>query len=170
MTDIDIYEYYKNKNFNYKCIRWFPEEIKQYLLNRFNDYTCEQNKYIHESLYRIINNIEIAPKCPYCNKSRKFKSITQGYLQTCCSNYCTWKLGNETFKKNHNGLVNVFQLESTKQIIQNTLKEKYGEDIINPSQVPKIREKIETSLINLINELNKTLKNMDINLHQKIHK
>ena len=42
-------------------------DIKQYLLNRYPDSSC-----IHETVYRILHEIEVRPTCKNCGKPVTF--------------------------------------------------------------------------------------------------
>lgn len=60
----------------------FSKEIINYLENRYND-----SDSISESLYRILNNIEIRPTCVRCGNKVNFNSLTKGFCNH-CSNSC----------------------------------------------------------------------------------
>lgn len=55
----------------------FTKDKQQYIINRYND-----SEKFNESLYRIINNIEIRPKCR-CGNELKFSNIRLGYYKHC---------------------------------------------------------------------------------------
>lgn len=53
-------------------------DIKQYLLNRYPDSSC-----IHETVYRILHEIEVRPTCKNCGKPITFSSM--GFMDFCCT-------------------------------------------------------------------------------------
>lgn len=53
-------------------------DIKQYLLNRYPDSSC-----IHETVYRILHEIEVRPTCKNCGKPITFSS--RGFMDFCCT-------------------------------------------------------------------------------------
>ena len=101
------------------------QKIIEYLINRFND--CDN---IEEAARRIYKNIETAPICPVCGNKCKYKGGSKIYEETCGSINCKNTHANykhlETFKANHNGLTNLFQLPEVKEKIKKTMLEKYG--------------------------------------------
>ena len=64
-------------------------EIKNYLLNRYDDITNKEYIYT-ETLYRIFNNIDIIPKCKTCGKDLKYIVSKHGY-GIYCSKSCAKK-------------------------------------------------------------------------------
>lgn len=122
MTDKDII----NKYSKYKSIRKsiITSEENAYLLHRYNN--CDDSK---ESIYRILNNIEILPKCPYCDKYVHFFSWGYGYTKTCGN-----KEHISRYKKEHTS----FNNPETQLKVKETIKERYGvENIFN---LPIIKE------------------------------
>ena len=86
MTDKDIISILST----YKQIKWkqLKSDIKEYLLNRYNDnYSITEKMILKESYYRILNNIDSCPICPICGNKCKF-SISK-YLFTCGSKKCS---------------------------------------------------------------------------------
>lgn len=128
MTDKDIICKYSR----YKSIRKsiITDEENTYLLNRYND--CNDSK---EAIYRILNNIEILPKCPYCNKYVYFFSWGYGYTKTCEN-----KEHLSRYKRDHTSFNNIkTQLKAKK-----TIKEKYGvENIFN---LPIVKEHCKNAI------------------------
>ena len=59
-----------------------------YIINRYNNNTLslEDNYYLRECLYRMINNIEFPPVCKTCGNSVKF---SYDKYPTYCSRYCS---------------------------------------------------------------------------------
>ena len=88
MSDNDII----NNLFNRKQIKWkfLDNNIKQYLLNRYDDnYSSCEKLILKESYYRILNNIEKCPICPICGNKCKFLYFS--YSKTCGSPKCLAK-------------------------------------------------------------------------------
>ena len=88
MTDNDIINDLSNR----KQIKWkfLDNNIKQYLLNRYDDnYSNDEQQILKESYYRILNNIEKCPVCPICGNKRKFSYFI--YLKTCGNHKCVAK-------------------------------------------------------------------------------
>ena len=95
VNDNDIIQLFNNngnpdtrmlKKFNY-----LDNEIQVYVKNRWND--IPENYYTNkESIYRIINNIQIRPVCKYCDRPVKYMGkqyldkmgkTVNGYRQYC---------------------------------------------------------------------------------------
>lgn len=145
MTDLDIINKFKDK----KQIKYFifdklwPEEYK-YLINRFND-----SHSLKESLYRILYNIDIIPKCPICGKNCKFdyrENLHRIYSITCGDKECinkNWNNKQHEFSLNKYGVDNVFQAEEIKNKIKETSIKRYGVD--HPFKNEKIKEKFKNT-------------------------
>ena len=91
MTDNDIINDLSNR----KQIKWkfLDNNIKQYLLNRYDDnYSSDEQQILKESYYRILNNIEKCPVCPICGNKCKFSYFIYFYrtysrvFETMCFN------------------------------------------------------------------------------------
>lgn len=120
MTDSDIICKYSK----YKSIRKsiITNEENLYLLNRYDG--CNDSK---EAIYRILNNIEVLPKCPYCNKYVHFFSWGYGYTKTCEN-----KEHISRYKRDHTS----FKDPKTQLKVKETIKKKYGvENVFNLSIV-----------------------------------
>ena len=108
-----------------------------YIINRYNNNTLsiEDKHYLRECLYRLVNNIETPPVCKTCGNTIKF-SYTKYPIY--CSRYCSihdvdvLKKISESCSKS---LKNVYNRDgdNIKLKRQNTLTEKYGEDIKSSS-------------------------------------
>ena len=120
-----------------RSIKWAAKsmlEIRKYLDNRFSDY-CTNNRYnspyikYSEGYYRVLNNIEKCPKCPYCGKDARY--IGNGYKKTCCSKECLKKQVEETCLKKY-GCINPSQNKEIRAKISKTCIERYGAVAFNP--------------------------------------
>lgn len=61
-------------------VRWLREHgLYEYISKRYEDSSS-----ISETIYRIVNNIEVHPKCKHCGKPLKYYGFTRGFE----SNYC----------------------------------------------------------------------------------
>lgn len=101
--------------------------IKNYLLNRYNDASC-----IKEALYRIKDNLEIRPVCKICGNPTNFKEngfFNLSKFSTCCCKQCQniYRNINKTkgFIKKF-GVDNPFRLERVKASIKRHVTERYG--------------------------------------------
>lgn len=162
MTDDDVLKIAYNKigRINSKLIYYIdkPEnlELKQYLLNRYNDIPENLFSY-REVLWRILYNIEKRPVCEYCGsfniKFTGFKrkkepdAFPNGYKRTCCKE-CSiklWQKKSEQTILNKYKVKNVFQSDIIKNKIKETCINRYG--VENPSQLSEIQEKVENTTI-----------------------
>jgi hypothetical protein len=142
MTEIDLDDEKVLKYFN----KWkrppfyrIQKEYKDYLLNRFDDLSSlDELLKVKESYYRLMHTNENF-YCPICGKSKKFKYQSLSYYKTCGDKECNYKYKIITFKDHYNGLVNVFQLEETKEKCKKTWLKKYG--VVNPYNIKEIKEK-----------------------------
>lgn len=115
-----------------------------FLINYYKD-----SDSVKETIYRIINNIDVRPTCKECGGRVKFN---RGLFSTFCCPKC--RNNNEDVKlKNKTGVSKSLKKayeergEIIKQKRNETLKEKYGEDVSSPFGITKIKEKIkETTL------------------------
>lgn len=110
------------------------ENIKKYILNRFDDSTS-----ICESLVRIYNHIEVHPKCPICGKLVSFNNQTRLFNKTCGSSRCKYEF------RIANGYKNPFSQKETKEKIRKTMISKYG--IEHPLQNKAIKNKQQHTCI-----------------------
>ena len=123
-----VSQYYHKKGKDYN------KEIFEYIEKRYDD-----SKSFKESLYRILNRINICPKCKYCGKQLIFDLIHKKYY-TYCSQSCK---AHDLINK---GIMNTPDAVN-KQIIgrKKTMIKKYGVD--NPFKSPIIRKEIEEKMI-----------------------
>lgn len=113
--------YFKNK------------EVYDYIHNRYNNNITQNDDYnlFYEVVYRICNNIDEPPKCPYCGKQIPFYHKYKGYcyLKTCNNHDCVYKAIKEkrdkTIKEKY-GVDNPYQLDWVKADIRKKLNERYG--------------------------------------------
>ncbi|MBR6907172.1 hypothetical protein IKN40_01335, partial [bacterium] len=96
-----------------------------YLKERYKDFVSYD-----ESLYRIINNIEIKDKCPICGKPIYFCNFKYGYMKTCNNKECIKK-----YKKINTS----FNKKEVQEKCKQTIQEKYG--VNNSYNIPEIQKK-----------------------------
>lgn len=116
---------FNNRQLHQSKINKLNNDEINYLKNRYNDSLS-----LKESIFRIINNIQIHPICPECGKLVKVKYRKEKpFFATCGNLDCIHKRkGNgpkEACIKKY-GVNNVFQLDFVKEKIQNTCLKKYG--------------------------------------------
>lgn len=83
MNDKIAIKYYNDNFINKRTLNWnsfkgVHKEYGDYIKSRFDDDISPL-----ESIYRIINNINEAPKCPICGRKLKFKSYLFKYSIFC---------------------------------------------------------------------------------------
>lgn len=161
VTDNDIIQLFNNngnpdtgmlKKFNY-----LDTEIQVYVKNRWND--IPGNYYTNkESIYRIINNIQIRPVCKYCGKPVKYMGkqyldkigkTVNGYRQY-CSFECSCKDINRIKKRQQTclqkyGVSNSSQCKEIQKKIQQTCIKKYG--VKNTFQNKNVQEKAQRTCL-----------------------
>ena len=107
-------------------LKHITDEELEYLQNRYSD-----SESIKETIFRIFYNIEVKPKCKYCNNYCRSKIKYKEYYETCSNKECikknAWEHHLATFKKNHNGLENPYQLPEVIEKIQSKLSIKRKE-------------------------------------------
>jgi len=145
------------RNFN---INNLDDNVKKYLLNRYKDSLS-----INETLKRIYYHIDVHPKCPICDNLVKFggTSKTIFFHQTCGNSKCLYQLQSKILSEKY-GVKNVFQLNTTKEKIKNTLKQKYG--VEHALQNKTIKKKQEKTCIDRFGESN-IFKTEKFKLHYK---
>ena len=118
-----------------------PENIQQYILNRYND-----SQSLRETLLRIKYNIDVHPKCPICGNPCKIGGYHDLFLfnQTCGNNICKYKIQSKHLQEKY-GYENVFQRDDVKEKIKNTMKVKYG--VEHALQSTEIKQKQEETCI-----------------------
>lgn len=108
----------------------------EYLLKRYSDSSS-----INESLYRIINNIEIRPICKICGNNVKFVGgAVSGHFKNTCEDKKCKQLNYERLIKEKYGVCNVFKLNSVKEKSKRSLINKYGVD--NCAKSKEIQKRI----------------------------
>ena len=152
MNDNDIINDLSNR----KQIKWkfLDNNIKQYLLNRYDDnYSSCEKLMLKESYYRILNNIEKCPTCPICGNKCKFLSFS--YSRTCGSPKC---LANECQKRREQtyfekyGYYGNFGNKHTQDKAKQTIISKYNVD--NVSKLKEVREKVNKTKLEKHGDIN----------------
>ena len=106
-----------NKQDNYK-------NIIAYLLTLYDD-----SESLTESIYRIVNNIDIKPLCPICGNKIKLSIKSHIYFPKCCCSKCSHKYTAQISKNKCltlYGIDNYAKLETSKQKYKETCLKKYG--------------------------------------------
>lgn len=96
MTDNDILKYFcgpKLKNIQKKKLENIPQDILNYINNRYDDSLS-----IREIILRIKLNIEKHPLCPYCGKPRLIHEYKSYFYPTCGNKDCIKLKFNKKFK------------------------------------------------------------------------
>ena len=146
MNDNDIINDLSNR----KQIKWnFLEyNIKEYLLNRFNDlYSIKEIDKLRESYYRIINKINVQPICPICGNKIPFHN--KKYLKTCGNPKCLAKECQEKREKTNlekYGYKTICEHPNIQEKVKNALINKYGVD--NPWKLKDVQNKCKKTIIN----------------------
>ena len=135
-TDELILQVYLNKkngvktNYFYRKFLDKHQNIENYLKTRFND-----SESYNETIYRILNKLEIRPTCPTCGKPLKYYNMISGF-QTYCSLKCMannkeiqQKIKNTKYKKYGSQTYN--NIEKLKQ----TNLKKYGVEYYQQSTI-----------------------------------
>lgn len=168
MTDKEVIEFLLNKeqynNFIHTTSSHKYDDINNYLNNRYKD--SESRK---ESIYRLLNNIEVRPICPMCGNKVSFRS--NGYSKYCsrkCSGSseesinkgkrtCLKRYGVDSYWKRDDNKEKMRQLISSDEIqnkIKRTNNERYGVDF-----KPQLNEmRIKLSYITSSNEVQEKIK------------
>lgn len=134
-----------NKIIAQRCSKSYLVKHNLYddLINYYNDSTS-----INETIYRIVNNIDIRPVCKICGKPVKF---TNGRFPT----YCCPKCRNndpDVIAKNKAGvsksLKEVYQKRGgeIKNKRKETLKEKYGIETASPFGITQFQDKAKETI------------------------
>ena len=134
-----------NKIIAQRCSKSYLVKHNLYddLINYYNDSTS-----INETIYRIVNNIDIRPVCKICGKPVKF---TNGKFPT----YCCPKCRNndpDVIAKNKAGvsksLKEVYQKRGgeIKNKRKETLKEKYGIETASPFGITQFQDKAKETI------------------------
>ena len=133
----------------YKIIKWslLHDNIKTYLLNRFNDnYSTNIINQSKESYYRIQNNIDICQRCQICNNKCKFNGSK--YILTCGNPKCSARecqsRREKTFFEKY-GVNSQFGRDTVRQHIKETNIQKYGVD--NPWKTIEVQNKCKSTII-----------------------
>lgn len=73
----------------------FSEALVNEALKKTSFLDEYENVDINERLYCIINGIESVVKCKYCDMKATFERINTGYLNTCSSKECKFKMNSD---------------------------------------------------------------------------
>jgi len=96
--------------------------IKNYLINRYNDLTIESKTIFKESLYRILNKIDIRPKCKTCGNNVSFNPSKLTCYNDHCSASCEMKDYNVIKKHNQSCLEKYGSVNNIRKSQQTKLK------------------------------------------------
>lgn len=101
-----------------------------------------------EDLYLISQSLSVIPKCPICNKDKKFIDYKRGYNKTCHSTKC---INAYTQLRREEGFLKKYSVKNPKQIkevsdrIDKTNEERYGHK--NAAASPIIKERIKDTFM-----------------------
>ena len=143
---------------NYQIVKEYLESGKQITKELMEKYFFDKNKKINinisklikkysfskEKLYLIFNNLNEPPKCPICNKNKKFNNFNKGYYKSCGNKKCSSKIAQENLEKTNlkkYGVKCSLQIKEVKDKIKETNLKKYGVD--NPLKSDVIKNKIK---------------------------
>ena len=112
----------------------FDENVINYIINRYSDSLS-----FSESLYRILNNINVRPVCCRCGNFVKFNNLTKGFYKH-CSNSCAQGDPN-VFKKAVKKKKEKYGSANNYNKIKQTNKQKYGYEFT--LQRPEIKKQIK---------------------------
>lgn len=160
MSDNDIKKIFNNSIGQIhisKINNLFDDEIN-YLKNRYNDSLS-----LKETIFRIINNIDVHPNCPECGNPCKVKyRKLKPFYSTCGNKECIYKRKGNGPKEaclQKYGKENIFQTNFVKEKIKETCLKKYGVEHYNKSKHFKQKMSIIASSEDFQNKRNTTLKN-----------
>ena len=133
-------------NSHYKKILHSNKKIYNKLLNYYNDSTS-----FTETVYRIINDLDIRPVCPVCGNSLTFYRFSTGFSKSCSqkcaqANPDTQNKIKETCIKRF-GETNAMKNKNIHQKAVNTIIKKYGVDNVSKSEIIK-QKKVNTCISN----------------------
>ena len=109
------------------------KNIQNYLLNRYNDLTIGSKTILKESLYRILQKVDIRPKCPICGKFTAFNPLKQICYNNHCSRSCEMKDKKVMEKHNKSCLEKYGSINNSSKMKQTKLQ-KYGDENYNNSE------------------------------------
>lgn len=170
INDEYILTYFFGKNhkkLNKKLLNDIPNEIIEYLNNRYSDSTC-----LLETLERIKKHIDVHPICENCGKLVKYVGSTRMYLKSCGCRECELKVnylhGSNTNLQKY-GVDNVAKVEIIKEKIKQTNLNKYGvtctlqNNIIKEKTKQTCLEKYGTEYAQSYSIVKEKIKNSNIN-------
>jgi len=150
--DQEILNYITNNTNNLvkqRCVKAILEKRGYYfyLINRYSDIDkSDESKCLKESIYRLFNGIETAPKCS-CGNIIKFNN---GYAKWCCA-----KCRNndpEVIEKNKIGVSKTLKEvykekgDDIKEKRKTSLNKKYGVNVYTPFAIKEIQNKVKSSI------------------------
>lgn len=141
---INLYEFYNKSTYSLRKICAFNKDEYKYIINRYNDSECQQ-----ESYYRIINHIDIRPKCKICGGYVHFKNYKIGF-NTYCSNKCKcndvdWNNKRiETYIKKY-GVDNPNKSKEVRDKIKSTCLDRYGVERV--TMLDEYKEKVKNTCL-----------------------
>lgn len=119
MCDYDIIISFNNLNHSHNKKAWFKHHCTQdeydYIINRFDDSTC-----FNESLDRILNNIDIRPKC-ICGRDVEYVGKPNLIFRKYCSNKCRYNDTN-LVQRHKEGCLKKYNVENISQVNEIKLK------------------------------------------------
>ena len=133
---IDLFFNEENKlNSNYwKFIKRIKkqkyENIKTYLLNRYDDLTISSKTILKESLYRILNHIENRIKCLTCGKFTSFNPLKENCYNDHCSRQCEMQDA-EVMQKHNESCLKKYGSINNSQKCKQTKLQRYGDENYN---------------------------------------
>ena len=129
MSDNDIKKIFNNSigQIHISKINNLSDDEINYLKNRYNDSLS-----LKETIFRIINNIDVHPNCPECGNPCKVKyRKLKPFYSTCGNKECIYKRKGNGPKEaclQKYGKENIFQTNFVKEKIKETCLKKYGVD------------------------------------------
>lgn len=147
--------FWENNKFKYTLLKKLDNNIKKYLLNRYND-----SESLKETIYRIKYNIVNRPVCPICNNKVKFIGNNNIIFRTTCCLKCS--------NINNYSKISKTKLTrygdsyySNRDKAKNTIKEKYGnnyKDIVGTKISESLNNRTIEEKNNHYNKIKNTLK------------
>jgi hypothetical protein len=155
---IDKFKKEKPSTFRYSVSRLKDKSF----ISSVIDYTnfLPENSTYSQRLWHMTNDTYHIPLCPICKNENIFKDGSSGYTKFCSGN-CEiknkwlktspekkeeiYKKQRETNKERY-GDEFTFRNEKVKEKIKKTLQENYGENVINPGQIPGMQDRVKETL------------------------
>lgn len=125
---------------NNNLSRWFEKKLKETDPVLYEELMNIEGKGMAEKLYSYLHG---KGSCNTCQKPTSFISFDKGYREYCgptCNAEVRQSKREQTNIKRY-GVKNAFQAEEVKQRYKNNLQQKYGEGVVNPSQIEGVIQK-----------------------------